>query len=69
MRRGPLVVKSRGARLAEVVPGATARCPMCHKRVGVAFSAIYTGTPEDKTLVGWRCRRCQTSHYLREAGA
>ena len=42
---------------------------MCHKRVGVAFSAIYTGTPEDKTLVGWRCRRCQTSHYLREAGA
>lgn len=57
-----MIIKGRGARLDEVVPDAPTHCPSCQHRVGTAFSAIYTGTPEDKTLVGWMCRRCGVEH-------
>ncbi len=57
-------VRGRAARLSEVVPGAPLNCPACRRRVDTAFSAIYTGTPEDKKLVGWQCRHCNVEHFL-----
>lgn len=53
------IIKSRGCTLTEVgVQHAPKRCPGCSRRVGTRFVALYTGTPADKTLIGWRCVRC-----------
>ncbi len=59
-----MIVKSRAARFDEVFLGEPKRCPSCRRLVGTAWSAIYTGTPADKKLVGWLCRRCNVEHFL-----
>jgi hypothetical protein len=59
------VIKSRPAGLADIgVPNAPRRCPRCRRKVGGRFIALYTGTPADKTLVGWRCTQCGTEFEL-----
>lgn len=58
------LVKSRAAKLLEIVPGAVDKCVTCNRKVGARFYALYTGTPADKQLVGWVCSRCGTVHVL-----
>jgi DNA-directed RNA polymerase subunit RPC12/RpoP len=62
-----VIIKSRAAKLTEVVPGAPTRCPNCHHRVGTHFQAFYSGDPElpdTVRLEGWRCTRCGTVHDI-----
>jgi hypothetical protein len=58
-------IRSRPATLSEVgVPDAPRRCPNCRHKIGGRFSAVYTGTPAAKTLVGWMCLNCRTEFNL-----
>jgi uncharacterized protein YbaR (Trm112 family) len=62
-----IVVKSRPARLADVVADAPRRCPACRRRVGRNFAAIYSGDPtipETVQLIGWRCTRCGATYRI-----
>jgi hypothetical protein len=64
------IIKSRWARLADVVPDAPKRCPTCHRRVGTHFRAGYRGDPEIPATVrlgGWQCTRCGAVHKLKES--
>jgi hypothetical protein len=58
-------IRSRPATLAEVgVPDVPRRCPHCRHTIDGHFMALYTGTPADKTLVGWQCLHCFTEFNL-----
>jgi hypothetical protein len=56
------VVKSRPARLRDLIANAPRRCPACWARIGHRFVVVYSGTPEDPKLEGWQCGRCRTTH-------
>jgi RNase P subunit RPR2 len=57
------VVRSRAAKLAEVVPDAPTRCPHCNKPVGTRFQAVYNDPAKPK-LVGWTCKQCGWTTWL-----
>lgn len=61
------LIRSRAAKLAEVVPNAPKRCPACKRRVGTHFVAFYTGhpeVPETVRLVAWKCTRCDAMRHI-----
>ena len=63
------VVRSRPARLRDLIADAPRRCPTCRRRIGHRFVILYRGTPDDPELVAWQCRQCQATHKAVTADA
>jgi hypothetical protein len=65
--RRSFVIKSRPATLAEVIPGAPARCSYCDRIVGTNFTAFHLSL-EDPRVVGWHCNSCGGYHSILTTG-
>jgi ribosomal protein L37AE/L43A len=60
-----MIVRSRPARLGEIIRDAPRRCPTCRRRIGRRFTVLYFGDPtrpETVQVAGWQCGRCGAGH-------